>query len=83
MSQKTGVAPASKTALAVAIKVKFGTITSSPIPMFKDFKQQNIAAVPLHTAIACFAPVNSLTLLSNSLVKVCSVTYVESITDFK
>ena len=38
-SQKTGVAPVIKTAFEVAMNVKFGTITSSPGPIFKDFKQ--------------------------------------------
>ena len=46
------LAPVRITAVAVAMKVKFGTITSSPSPIFKAFKQQNKAHVPLQIVIA-------------------------------
>ena len=50
MSTKTGVAPARATALAVAAKVKDGTITSSPAPMPSAIRAMCRADVPELTA---------------------------------
>ncbi len=58
-STKTGVAPASATTSALAAKVKDGTNTASPMPMFHAFKSKNSASVPLAQAIACFTPANA------------------------
>src|SRR5439155_12801249 len=55
-STMTGMAPANRTALAVATKVESGTITSSPGPIFSATITTSNAAVPLVTAIPCFAP---------------------------
>ena len=50
MSANTGVAPTSRTALAVAPKLNAGTITSSPGPIPRAAKQATRAAVPELTA---------------------------------
>ena len=41
----------------VAIKVYGVVITSSPFPIFNDFKLKKSASVPLPTLMAYFAPV--------------------------
>jgi len=53
--------------LAVATKVKSGTITSSPGPTPAANKAACNAAVPEFTAIACLTPINSANKRSNSL----------------
>ena len=50
MSAKIGTAPAQITALAVAMNVKLGTITSSPGPIPAATRQANKAVVPTTTA---------------------------------
>ena len=57
-SARTGLAPASNTALAVATKVRSGIIISSFFFKLSEFNAKCRAAVPLETPIAYFAPVN-------------------------
>ena len=64
-STNTGFAPQRYTALAVAIKVRSGTITSSPYPTSKALSAKKIAAVPLVVAEAYLAPTNLAILFSN------------------
>jgi len=68
ISAKTGFAPAKTTALAVAIKVMFGIITSSPALTPDPNKERKIAAVPLLAAIAYLVPINFLKFSSNFFV---------------
>ena len=56
-STKITFAPVSETALAVAIKVIFGTITSSFLLTPIAFNAKNIAIVPLVVVIAYFDPI--------------------------
>ena len=53
-STKTTLAPVKETAFAVAKKVMFGTITSSPFLTPIAFKAKNNAIVPLVVEIAYF-----------------------------
>ena len=55
MSAKTGSAPTRRTALAVAAKVKDGTITSSPGPIPSASSERWSAEVPELTATQCAA----------------------------
>ena len=66
MSTSTGVAPASRTTLAVAGKVYAGTMTSSPSPIPSASTARWSAAVPFETATACSTPHASATSSSNS-----------------
>ena len=56
MSTNNGVAPVISTALAEAIKVKLGTITSSPSLMPIDFKPRYKAKVPFGANTPYFEP---------------------------
>ena len=56
MSQKTGSAPWCSTAIAVATKLKAGTITSSPGRTPAAAIPQWSAAVPLFTSRQCRVP---------------------------
>ena len=56
MSTSTGVAPASRTTLAVAGNVYAGTMTSSPSPIPSASTARWSAAVPFETATACSTP---------------------------
>ena len=58
-SATTGIAPRIKTQLADAMKVRLGTITSSPGPMPSTCKASSNATVPLPSATACLQPVNA------------------------
>ncbi len=58
ISTKTGVAPVSATAFAVAAKVKDGTITSSPAPMPRASSAMCSAEVPEFTATHSRPPTN-------------------------
>ena len=69
ISAKTGVAPAYRTAFAVATKVSDGTITSSPGPRPAARHIRCRAAVPLETAQACGTPTYSANAASNSDVR--------------
>ena len=64
-----GVAPAYRTAFAVATKVSDGTITSSPGPRPAARHIRCRAAVPLETAQACGTPTYSANAASNSDVR--------------
>ncbi len=55
-STKTGVAPTSATASAVAVKVKSGTMTALPGPMPLAIRASWMASVPLPQLIAKRAP---------------------------
>ena len=55
-STNTGVAPACRMALAVAMKVIGVVMTSSPGPMLSALRQRNSALVQLETATACSTP---------------------------
>src|SRR5262249_26364823 len=48
-SEKTGIAPAMTAALADAMKVRGGTMTSSPEPMPQAYSASSSATVPLAT----------------------------------
>src|SRR5258708_5922411 len=67
-SANTAVPPARRTALAVGMNVRSGTMTSSPGPMSFAIKASEIAAVPLVTATACLVPVRCAMRSSNSRV---------------
>ncbi len=56
MSAMTGVAPTATTQLAVAMKERDGTITSSPSPMSNARSASSRASVPLATATAWRRP---------------------------
>src|SRR3989339_463611 len=66
MSQKTGLAPQYSIALAVAIKVNEGTMTSSPGLMPAATRPICRAVVQLVVATACLIPVNEQNSRSNS-----------------
>ncbi len=55
-STKIGVAPASTTASAVAVKVNDGTNTASPRPTSLAISAMIRAVVPLEQEITCLAP---------------------------
>ena len=57
-STNIGFAPVRSTALAVAMKVISGTITSSPYPIPMAFRAKKIPAVQLVVAIAYLAFTN-------------------------
>ena len=56
MSANTGVAPTSRTALALAAKEKDGTMTSSPGPRLSAIRESWSAEVPELTATQCRPP---------------------------
>ena len=56
ISANTGLAPNRHTALAVAKKVKLGTITSSPGPMPSAMSASSNASLPEAQPIACSTP---------------------------
>ena len=64
-SARTGLAPASNTALAVATNVRSGIITSSFFFKPSDFNAKCRADVPLETPTAYLAPVNFAKSFSN------------------
>ena len=64
-STKTGFAPISVIAPTVATKVLAAVITSSPLPIFKAFKDNFIASVPELTPIANLVPINFAKFFSN------------------
>ena len=64
-STKTGIAPISVIAPAVATKVLAAVITSSPGPTFKTFKESFIASVPELTPTANLVPIKFANLFSN------------------
>ena len=66
-SAKTGFAPVCNTAFAVATKVRFGTITSSFLPIPNAFKERNNAEVALETPIENFDLTNFEKAFSNSI----------------
>jgi len=53
ISVKIGLAPVAITALAVALKLNEGIITSSPVFISRDRSDANNAEVPEFTATAC------------------------------
>src|SRR3989338_9640326 len=55
-STSTGAPPQKRTQLAEAVKVRVGTMTSSPGPMPAAKQAAWRAAVPLETAVAYLAP---------------------------
>ncbi len=79
-STNTGFAPTHLTTFPVAGCVKSGTITSSPCLTFRTLKANSKAVVQLFVATAYSTPVNSTTLVSNSLVIGPSVSQPESST---
>ena len=68
-STKTGVAPAWTITFAVAGHVIGVVITSSPGPTPSASSDRCSAAVPLESAIACFAPVYAAKRSSSSAVR--------------
>jgi hypothetical protein len=68
MSTRTGVAPVRRTALAVAMNVTSGTITSSPAATPAAASARKIAVVPLVVATAWAAPNSEAIRRSNSVV---------------
>jgi len=65
-SAKTGTAPTWSAAVALATKVKAGTITSSPGRTPAALRATSSAAVPLDTATARLAPQNSWSVASRA-----------------
>lgn len=57
-SAKTGTAPTSVTAVAQAIQVNPGTMTSSPFPISRACKIRRIAVVPLTVGTQYETPLN-------------------------
>ena len=55
-STKTGLAPAWRMTLAVALNVKLTVMTSSPGPMPRPRRTASWATVPLAMKIACRTP---------------------------
>ena len=55
-STKTGVAPAWRMELAVAMKLRDGQMTSSPLPIPAAISARVNAAVQFEVATACLAP---------------------------
>ncbi len=65
-STKTGVAPSSEMTSAEEKKVKSGTNTASPAPMFHTFRARVSASVPLPHEMQCFTPTYSASPASSS-----------------
>ncbi len=68
ISTITGVAPANKTALIVAAKVKSGTITSSPCLIPREWSAKCKATVPLNTLTPCPTPQYEANASSNCVI---------------
>ena len=65
-STKTGVAPSSEITSAEEKKVKSGTNTASPAPMFHTFRARVSASVPLPHEMQYFTPTYSASSFSSS-----------------
>ena len=80
MSANIGLAPARRTVFAVAMKVKDGTITSSPALILCATMAACSAVVPELKTTACFVPMYSAIFFSNSTVSGPHVQYIPLLT---